>query len=132
MRDGWQAESDTVEKQRKAAWKKWEPIRDKGCPENRTGPCVCSTLPRYKELVLDVIEPLTKQSNALWMERATAEKAVYQGKLDELKLGREARKKYRKERQKSSGGVEISLAARSCSVGNVTRGIRHSASLKGQ
>ena len=126
MTDGWHKEYAEVNKQREAALRKWHKIRDNrdtGCAEAKTGKCTCKTLPNYKELVLDIIQPLTQKTNGMWADRTDLERGVYQTKLTELQSGRDARMRYKMARVRKDLDTvtEISLAARSVSAGSKKR-----------
>ena len=115
MTEGWQKELAEAQKQREAALRKWHKIREKGCAEATTGKCTCKTLPNYKELVLDIIQPLTEKTNGMWADKMDMERDVYQTKLTELTAGRDARQRYKAQRAGKHSEIvtDISLAARS-------------------
>ncbi len=96
MSKEWEEEYSRLDTLHTKIRNKWHKIREK-CPGNDNGnQCICKTFPEYEELVVNKLEPLTKQINDMYGEKSDIQRSLYLKELRLLQRKREAIENYQK------------------------------------
>ncbi len=78
--------------------REWDELRDKHCNLilGKSNRCNCAEHPRYRELMLDKLAPLTEKLNQIYEKRWASRRTAFARKHAELLIARAAKEKWMK------------------------------------